>query len=104
MRHPPAKMVAMSLYAVHYVYDHRAAERDAARPEHRAWLLGLAERGVAKVFGRYEDGGEPGALLVFEAPSAEAVEELLAQDPYQAAGLVVGFTVRAWPAVGPWTA
>ena len=94
----------MSLFAVHYVYDHRADERDAARPEHRAWLIDLAERGVAKVFGRYEDGGEPGALLVFEAEDAADVESLLQRDPYQAAGLVVSHSVRAWPAAGPWTA
>ncbi|WP_062388750.1 YciI family protein [Demequina iriomotensis] len=94
----------MSLYAIHYAYDHRAAERDELRPEHRAWLLGLAEQGVAKVFGRYEDAGQPGALLVFEAESAEAVESLLAQDPYQDAGLVTGCSVRVWPAAGPWTA
>ncbi len=93
----------MSLYAIHYVYDERAAEREALRPEHRAWLLGLAEQGVAKVFGRYEDAGEPGALLVFEAETVDAVEGLLALDPYQAAGLVAAHSVRAWPAVGPWT-
>lgn len=94
----------MSLFAIHYVYDDRAAERDAMRPEHRAWMLGLAERGIARAFGRYEDDGDPGALLVFEADSAAAVEELLAADPYQAAGLVVGHSVRAWPAGGPWVA
>ncbi|MDN4474285.1 YciI family protein [Demequina sp. SYSU T00192] len=94
----------MSLYAIHYVYDDRAAEREEMRPLHRAWMLGLAEQGIAKVFGRYEDEGQPGALLVFEAESAAAVEELLAADPYQAAGLVVGHTVRDWPAGGPWTA
>ncbi|WP_062311858.1 YciI family protein [Demequina rhizosphaerae] len=94
----------MSLFAIHYVYDDRAAERDEMRPVHRAWMLGLAERGIAKVFGRYEDEGEPGALLVFEAESAEAVEGFLAADPYQEAGLVVSHSIRAWPAGGPWTA
>ncbi|WP_062292162.1 YciI family protein [Demequina phytophila] len=94
----------MSLYAIHYVYDERADEREEMRPVHRAWLLGLAGQGIAKVFGRYEDDGQPGALLVFDADSPSAVEAMLAQDPYQTAGLVVSHSVRAWPAGGPWTA
>ncbi|WP_062466273.1 YciI family protein [Demequina maris] len=94
----------MSLYAIHYVYDERAAEREEMRPVHRAWMLGLAELGIAKVFGRYEDDGEPGALLVFDADGPDEVEAMLAQDPYQKAGLVVRHSVRTWPAGGPWTA
>jgi uncharacterized protein YciI len=93
----------MSLFAVHYVYDDRAAEREEMRPVHRAWIMALVEEGVAKAFSRYEDDGDPGALLIFEADSAEAIEAMLAEDPYQRAGLVVSHSVRTWPAGGPWT-
>jgi len=94
----------MSLFAIHYTYDDRAAERDAARPEHRAYLLDLAAQGKAPVFGRYEDEGAPGALIVFEAASLEEAEAMVAADPYVRAGLVPEHSVRAWPAAGPWTA
>ncbi|WP_062522220.1 YciI family protein [Demequina silvatica] len=94
----------MSLFAIHYVYDHRAAEREQMRPVHRAWIMSLVEAGVAKAFSRYEDAGDPGALLIFEAESADAIEQMLTADPYQQAGLVVSHSVRAWPAGGPWVA
>ncbi|WP_062464771.1 YciI family protein [Demequina soli] len=94
----------MSLYAVHYSYDERSAEREDMRPVHREWIMTLVDEGVAKAFSRYEDGGEPGALLIFEADSADDIEAMLADDPYQRAGLVVSHSVRTWPAGGPWTA
>jgi len=92
----------MPTFAVHYAYDDRSAERDALRPEHRAYLDQLAARGVALAFARYDDDGAPGALLVFQAPDAVAVEHLLAEDPFVIAGLVVSHDVRHWPAIGPW--
>jgi uncharacterized protein YciI len=89
------------MFAVHYTYDDRAAERDAVRPQHRAFLENLADAGVALAYARYEDAGLPGALLIFTGESADAIESLLDDDPYALAGLIVAREVRIWNANGP---
>ena len=91
----------MTMFAVHSSYDERSAERDALRPEHRAFLGRLADAGVALAYARYEDAGAPGALLIFRGDSVEAMLALLDEDPYQLAGIVVGRDVRVWNAIGP---
>lgn len=92
----------MNTYAVIYQYDDRSAEREATRPEHRAYLSGLAEGGVVVAFSRYADEATPGALIVVRAATREAVEQVIADDPYVLAGLVPAHDVREWPAQGPW--
>ncbi|MCC2313114.1 YciI family protein [Cellulomonas xiejunii] len=92
----------MSTYAVRYTYDERAEVRDAVRPEHRAWLAGLATAGVLLGSGPFTDG-EPGALLVLQAPDESALRAVLAQDPFAREGLVAATEVRGWSLVlGPW--
>ena len=45
----------------------------------------------------------PGALLVFRAASRDALDRLLAQDPYAAAGVLATVEAHAWDQVfGPW--
>ncbi|OZB49146.1 MAG: hypothetical protein B7X40_05765 [Cellulomonas sp. 14-74-6] len=93
----------MTTYAVRYTYDERADVRDQVRPEHRAWLAGQADRGALLGSGPFADG-EPGALLVFRAADAEALAQLLAQDPFAREGLVRTTDVRAWDVIlGPWS-
>ena len=94
----------MDLYAVHYTYDDRAGERDAIRPSHLEYLDALVDAGSLFAYGKYADAGDPGALFIYGAESAEAVEEFVAGDPYVAEGLVPGTVVRAWPALGAWPA
>lgn len=95
-------MVAMTTFMIEYAYDERSDERDALRPAHRAYLAALAEQGTMLAYGRYDDGGAPGALLVCEAEDLDAVESVLAADPYMEAGLVPEHRIRIWPAVwGP---
>ena len=40
-----------------------------------------------------------GAVFVFRAESADAVEKFVTADPYVAAGLVTGWRVRPWNVV-----
>ena len=47
--------------------------------------------------GPFEDGF--GALIIYEAESPAAVEELIAADPFHAAGVFVRWTVRPWKMV-----
>lgn len=91
----------MSLFALHYVYDDRLAERDAGRPVHREYWLALAAERKVLALSRYEDDLDPGALLILDVDSREAAEELVAADPYVISGLVPEHSVRAWPAMGP---
>lgn len=95
----PGQNGRMTTYAIRYEYDGRSAERDALRPDHRAYLAGLAEQGVALAYGRFDDDGDPGAVLLFEAGSTEQVQELLAADPFVVAGLVPRYEVRRWAGV-----
>jgi hypothetical protein len=72
----------------HFVATYRYApgseeRRDAVRPEHRAYLAGLD---ALVLSGPTDDGG---AVLVFEAGSAEEVHGLLDADPFTTAGDVV---------------
>ncbi|WP_136519877.1 YciI family protein [Cellulomonas telluris] len=93
----------MTLFAVRYTYDDRTDVRDAVRPEHRAWLAGLADEGGLLGSGPFADDAEPGALLVFRAEDEPGLRGLLADDPFAREGLVAATEVRTWQLVlGPW--
>jgi uncharacterized protein YciI len=89
----------MDLFAVHYEYDGRSAERDAIRSEHLAYLDSLVSSGDLIAYGRYRDDGPPGALFIYEASGPDSVEGLVARDPYVAGGFVPLHSVRLWPAL-----
>ncbi len=88
----------MPTYMVEYTYDDRSHLRDAHRPEHRAYLAGLVQTGRMIAFGRYDDTGSPGALLIVESNTAEEVEEMVRRDPYVTQDLVTKLRVRRWAA------
>lgn len=92
----------MGLFAVHYAYDDRTEDRDAIRIPHIEYLDALVLQGALFAYGRYADELEPGALFIFRAGAAEAVEAWVAGDPYVIAGLVPWHSVRTWPARGTW--
>ncbi|HEY0214848.1 MAG TPA: YciI family protein [Cellulomonas sp.] len=92
----------MTVFAVRYTYDARTDLQAEIRPEHRAYLRGLAEQGAVLGSGPFV-GGAPGALLVFSAAHREALDAMLAGDPFAAAGVIAETDVREWaPGVGPW--
>ena len=95
-------MVAMTTFTIEYAYDERSSERDLHRPAHRAYLASLAAEGKMLAYGRYDDDGAPGALLVCEAERLDEVEGMIEGDPFVRAGLVPDHRIRVWPAVfGP---
>jgi uncharacterized protein len=92
-------------YAAVIEYSQDKEKVDAARPAHRAYLTSLIQKGQLFASGPFEDGY--GALIVYEADSPEAVEALMAADPFYTAGVFVRWTVRPWnvvfhnPQLGP---
>jgi uncharacterized protein YciI len=90
----------MTVFAVEYVYAANSTEpRNEARPAHREWLGGLAEDNVLLASGPYGDGA--GALLIFKATDEAALNSILKQDPFAAAGVIAGTRITEWsPIIG----
>ncbi len=84
-------------YAAVIEYSPDKAKVEAARPAHRAYLTSLVEKNQLFASGPFEDG--PGALIIYEADSPEAVEALMKADPFHAAGVFIRWTVRPWKMV-----
>jgi uncharacterized protein YciI len=88
----------MTVFAVEYVYAADSTEaRSAARPAHREWTAGLAQDGAILASGPYGDGA--GALLIFKAADEAALNSILKQDPFAAAGVIAGTRITEWSPV-----
>ena len=70
---------------------------DTHRPAHRAYLTSLIGQNQLFAAGPTEDNF--GALIIYEADSAEAVESLIKNDPFFAANVFLKWTVRPWKMV-----
>ena len=90
----------MTVFAVEYVYAADSTEaRNEARPAHREWLAGRAEDGAVLASGPYGDGA--GALLIFKTADEAALNSILKQDPFAAAGVIAGTRITEWsPIIG----
>ena len=80
---------------IEYAQDREKVER--VRPVHRQYLAGLKERGQLAASGPFADGS--GALIVYEAESADAAEALLKGDPFHHEGVFVRWQLRPWNVV-----
>ncbi len=80
---------------IEYSQDKELVEKH--RPAHRAYLTSLIEKNQLFASGPFEDGF--GALIIYEADTAETAEALLKADPFHAAGVFVRWTVRPWKMV-----
>lgn len=67
------------------------------RPTHRQYLTGLKEKGQLVACGPFTD--DWGALIIYEAGSAQEAEALIQADPFNKGGVFVRWTVRPWNAV-----
>ena len=92
----------MPVFAVHYSYVDDPELVTEHRPAHRDFLRALLDQGTVLAAGAYTQG-PAGALLVFRGDSAEEIEALLRDDPFQRLGLVQDCQIRPWgQAMGPW--
>ena len=90
----------MSFFAVTYIYVDTPRHAEV-RPAHRDYLRTLVGAGLLRASGPLVGVQPNEALLIFEAPDAEAVDAALAVDPFQVEGLVDTTSVREWiPLIG----
>ena len=80
---------------IEYLQD--ADKVQAIRPTHRQYLTTLKERGQLAIAGPFTDGS--GALIVYEAASAEEAEKLLKGDPFHQNGIFLKWALRPWNTV-----
>ena len=69
-------------------------ERLAARPAHRKVLEQLHEQGIVRMAGPLAD--DSGAVIVVDAVNLDAVQRLIAADPYFSTSGVSVERVRQW--------
>lgn len=74
-----------------YGNQHLIAE---VRPTHREYLTALKEQGKLFASGPFED--DSGALIIYEAESAEEAAALIEGDPFRAAGVFASYTMKPW--------
>ena len=84
-------------FAASIEYSQDSALVEAHRQAHRAYLTRLLDEGKLFASGPYADGS--GALIVYEADTAEAAEALLTADPFHAAGVFLRWTLRPWKVI-----
>ena len=90
----------MQYFAMHYTYVDDTDLITRHRPDHRAFLTGLTDRGLI-AGGAYPEVAPPSALLIFRAESAEAVSTMLADDPFRIHGVLADAKVVPWtPVIG----
>ncbi len=71
--------------------------RKANRPDHLAFLENLGDTLIFAGPFTEEDGQTMnGSLIVIEAPSLQAAQEIAEQDPFARAGLFASVEIRPW--------
>ena len=75
-------------------YAQDKAKIQAVRPVHRQYLSSLKERGQLVASGPFTD--DSGALIIYEAASAEEAEQILRGDPFHENGIFLTWKLRAW--------
>lgn len=78
-------------------YSQDKAKIQALRPTHRQYLATLRERGQLAASGPFTD--DSGALIVYEAASAQDAETLLQGDPFHQNGIFLKYVLRPWSPV-----
>jgi uncharacterized protein YciI len=81
-------------YAAIIEYIPDAEKVQSVRPVHREYLGKLRERGKLAAAGPFPDGS--GALIIYDAETAEDAEALLREDPFNQNGVFVSWVIRPW--------
>jgi len=78
--------------------DDMATRRTPFREQHLGLVRRLHERGELLMAGAWANPLD-GAALVFRVPSAKAIEDFVAADPYVKHDLVTRWRIREWNVV-----
>ncbi|MHB1424229.1 MAG: YciI family protein [Gemmataceae bacterium] len=81
-------------YAAIIEYSQDKAKIQELRPTHRQYLAALRQQGQLAISGPFTD--DSGALIVYEAASAEEAEKLLHGDPFHQNGIFLSYVLRPW--------
>jgi len=84
-------------FAAIIAYSQDKAKVDAIRPVHRQYLNKLKLEGKLAISGPFTD--DYGALIVYEAETAEQAESYLKGDPFHANGIFLQWQIRPWNVV-----
>ena len=91
----------MPLYVVQTRYTEDRDKLAAVRPAHRAYLLGLVDRGTVLAAGPWAD--DLGSLVVYQVADQDELATVLGEDPYTLEGVAAERTTREWIALaGTW--
>ena len=85
----------MPLYVVTYEHPDEAGWREHVTP-HVGWLQDRLADGSLLASGPFSGDATRTALPILTAPDREAVEALIATDPFAVHGLIADMTVREW--------
>ncbi|MFC3851132.1 YciI family protein [Corynebacterium hansenii] len=92
----------MTIYAVSYSYDPEDPRIAEVRPDHRAFIAGLKEKGAIIGSGPHPDA-EGGALIVIRVGDGEDPASVMDADPFHVRGVLAGRTIREWnPVINIW--
>jgi uncharacterized protein YciI len=75
-------------------YTQDRAKIQSVRPAHRQYLAALRQRGQLAASGPFTD--DSGALIIYEAASADEAEKLLQGDPFHHNGIFLKYALRPW--------
>ncbi len=78
-------------------YTRDKAKVQEVRPVHRQYLTNLLQTGRLVAAGPFTD--DSGALIIYEAESRDAAENLLRGDPFYQNGIFQQFQLRPWNSV-----
>ncbi|HUA03949.1 MAG TPA: YciI family protein [Solirubrobacteraceae bacterium] len=84
----------MTLFVLEWRFGSDREARLAVRPQHREYLEELRDAGHVVAAGPWAD--DSGALIVYSAGDAAAVENMLENDPYVSNGVGGERTLREW--------
>ncbi len=88
----------MSFFVLEYRYADMEL-RARVRPDHLAYLQSLLDEGTLVLAGSIGDGS--GAMVVLSVPTEQEARQVIARDPYTAAGVGVDHVLRPWSVVIP---
>lgn len=86
----------MALFALLYRYVDDPALVASRRPEHRAYLQEVYDRGNIVVAGPLGAPGPPGALVILDVDSADDAHAIADADPFTVTGVVAERSVHEW--------